>query len=128
MIVHNVGPEMVESMIRVDVSSLEEEPPSPFGRFDFNDSQCGVASFTGSPPWEFHSDGDELLHILSGHCHLIVRNGESEETRALKQGDIAVVPKACWHRNHAPDGGSLLYMTPKTGNRHDWNDPQEGVT
>jgi quercetin dioxygenase-like cupin family protein len=126
--VHNVGPDVVNSMARVDLATVDEEPASLIGRFDFNLSQCGVASFTGSPPWELHPEGDELLHILSGECRLTLRNGGSEETCTLKQGDITVVPRGCWHRNFSPDGVTMLYMTPKEGNQHSWTDPKEGVT
>lgn len=127
MIVHNLGPDVVKNMVPVDLATVEEEPTSPIGRFDFNQSQCGVASFIGSPPWEFHPEGDELLHILSGECQLTVRNADAEEICALKQGDVAVVPRGCWHRNHSPNGVTMLYMTPREGNKHSWSDPQEGI-
>lgn len=127
MIVHNLGPDVVKNMVPVDLATVEEEPASPIGRFDFNLSQCGVASFIGSPPWEFHPEGDELLHILSGECHLTVRNVDGEEICTLKQGDVAVVPRGCWHRNHSPNGVTMLYMTPREGNKHSWSDPQEGT-
>ena len=127
MIVHNLGPDVVRNMVPVDLATVEEEPASPIGRFDFNQSQCGVASFIGSPPWEFHAEGDELLHILSGECQLTVRNADGEEICALKQGDVAVVPRGCWHRNHSPNGVTMLYMTPREGNKHSWSDPQEGT-
>ena len=115
-------------MVRVDLATVEEEPASPIGRFNFNLSQCGVASFIGSPPWEFHPEGDELLHILSGEGHLTVRNADGEEVCTLQQGDVAVVPRGCWHRNHSPNGVTMLYMTPRDGNNHSWSDPQEGTS
>jgi len=123
LIVHNLGPEVLDNIVRVDLATVKEEPASPIGRFDFNQSQCGVASFTGSPPWEFHADGDEMLHILDGECHLTLPQGETEETRTLKQGDVAVVPRGCWHRNRSPEGVTMLYLTPKQGNQHSWTDP-----
>jgi quercetin dioxygenase-like cupin family protein len=104
VIVNNLGPDVVNGMVRIDLATVEEEPASEIDRFEFNQSQCGVASFTGSPPWEFHPEGDELLHILSGACHLTVRTENAEETRTLTTGDVAVVPRGCWHRNHSPDG------------------------
>jgi hypothetical protein len=50
VIVHNLGPDVVKKMVRVDLATVDEEPASEIGRFDFNQSQCGVASFSGSPP------------------------------------------------------------------------------
>jgi len=128
MIVHNLGADVVAKMSRVELAKLKEEPESPIGHFDFNLSQIGVASFTGSPPWEFHAEGDELLHILSGESHLTIRTVGGEETCTLRQGDLAMVPQGCWHRNHAPDGVTMLYITPREGNQHSWDDPNEGIT
>jgi len=126
VIIHNLGPDVVKKMVAVDLATMNEEPASPIGRFDFNLSQCGVASFIGSPPWEFHAEGDELLHVLSGECRLTLRISDKEETCTLQQGDITVVPRGCWHRNHAPKGVTILYITPREGNQHSWNDPLEG--
>ena len=123
MIVRNVGPEAVKLMTRVDLATVTEEPPSPIGYFDFHDCTCGVGSFVGSPPWELHTSGDELLHILSGASELTVRGEAGETTRLLESGDLVVVPKGSWHRNNASDGVTMLFMTPREGNQHSWEDP-----
>jgi hypothetical protein len=54
-------------MSRVDLATVTEEPASAIGNFDFHGCICGVASFVGTPPWELHIGGDELLH---GSCGL----------------------------------------------------------
>jgi hypothetical protein len=76
-------------MTRVDLSSVTEEPPSPIGWMSLPESICGIASFMGQPPWELHTAGDELLHILSGRCDLTVRDETSEATRTLRAGPTA---------------------------------------
>ena len=109
---------------QVDLASLDREPESPIGTFDFHGCDCGVASFIGQPPWELHNGGDELLHVLAEETDLTLLWDGEEETRRLRQGDIAVVPKGCWHRNHAQAGVPLLYMTPREGGAHSWDDPR----
>ena len=46
--------------------------------------------------------------------------------RNLRAGDLVVVPKGCWHRNDAPDGVTMLVVTPREGNQHRWEDPATG--
>ena len=128
MIVHDLSPDAVRKMVPVDLASATEEPPSPIGSFDFHGCVCGVGSFVGRPPWELHPAGDELLHILAGECQLTLREERGEITRTLRTGDLVVVPSGCWHSNDAPGGVTMLFMTPREGNRYSWQDPagQEG--
>lgn len=123
MIVHDLSPTAVSNMVPVDLANATEEPPSPIGVFGFHDCSCGVASFVGRPPWELHTTGDELLHILAGECQLTVRENGSETARTLRTGDLAIVPGGCWHNNDAPTGVTMLFITPSDGNRHSWEDP-----
>ena len=123
MDVFDLSPGAVERMERVDLATVEEEPASPIGHFDFHGCVCGVASFIGQPPWEWHDD-DEFLHILAGESELTIRHRETEETRTLHAGDVALVPRRCWHRNHAREGVTMLFMTPRDGGRHSWDEPR----
>jgi mannose-6-phosphate isomerase-like protein (cupin superfamily) len=123
LVVHDLSADAVARMARVNLAELTEQPPSPIGHFDFHGCLCGVASFVGSPPWELHTTGDELLHVLAGESRLVVRNAEGESMRVLRAGDLAIVPRGCWHRNDAADGVTMLFMTPKNGNSHSWDDP-----
>jgi hypothetical protein len=47
VIVHDLSPEAVSDMIRVDLANATEEPPSPIGYFDFHGCLCGIGSFVG---------------------------------------------------------------------------------
>jgi quercetin dioxygenase-like cupin family protein len=111
-------------MIRSDLAGVTEEPPSQIEPFDFCGCTCGVASFIGRPPWEFHSSGDEVLHVLAGSSKLTVRQEGEELVRTLRAGDLVIIPKGCWHRNEAPEGVTMLHMTPREGGRHSWVDPE----
>jgi mannose-6-phosphate isomerase-like protein (cupin superfamily) len=122
MIVYELGPDAVRAFERVDLATATEEPPSPIGNFEFHDCVCGIAGFTGRPPWE-HTAGDELLYILAGTCDLTVHEPTGEIRRSLRTGDLVIVPQGCWHSNGAPNGVTMLFMTPTDGNEHSWDDP-----
>jgi len=125
MDVYDLSAAAVGRMVPVDLANLNEEPDSPIGYFDFHGCICGVASYVGQPPWELHNGGDELLHVLAGGVELTIRIDGAEETRSLHAGDVVLVPKGCWHRSHAADGVTLIFMTPREGGKHSWSDPRE---
>jgi mannose-6-phosphate isomerase-like protein (cupin superfamily) len=123
MRVYDLSPDEVRQMLRVDLSGATEEPASPIGSFEFHGCTGGVGSFVGRPPWERHNGGDELLFILSGSSTLTVHEPGGSVSRVLGVGALAVVPRGTWHSNDAPDGVTMLYLTPSEGNEHSWEDP-----
>ena len=116
MIVHDLGPKAVAGMTHVDLAALGREPDSSIGQFAFHDCVCGVAAFEGTPPWEHHTAGDELLLVLSGESDLTIIEQSGKATRTISTGDLVIVPQGCWHSNHAETGVTFLYMTPAEGN------------
>ena len=125
MINHDLSPEAVRRMVQIDLATVNEEPPSPIGTFEFHDCTVGVGSFSGRPPWEQHTNGDELLHILAGESELTVLEDGGPVSRQLRAGDLVVVPQGCWHSSNASTGVVMLWMTPSAGNRHSWDDPRK---
>ena len=123
MIVRNLSQAAVRAMARIDLADVTEEPASLIEAFDFHGCDCGVASFVGQPPWERHNGGDELLHVLSGEIESTLRENGRDVVRTLRAGDLAIIPRGAWHRNHAHSGVTLLYMTPRDGNDHSWDAP-----
>ena len=87
MINHDLSPEAVNAMARVDLANATEEPASPIGQFDFHDCVCGIGAFVGRPPWEQHTAGDELLHVLSGESELTILEGANDVTRVVRAGE-----------------------------------------
>ena len=125
MKVYNLSLAAIRDMTRVDLATVTEEPASAIGDFDFHGCTCGVASFIGDPPWELHNGGDELLHVLAGESKLtILAPDGTEETRLVREGEVVIVPRGRWHRNRAPDGVTMLYMTPTEGGAHSFDDPR----
>ena len=124
MILHNLAPDAVAAMTRADLWRLDREPESPIPEFEFHGCTVGVGAFTGSPPWERHNGGDELLYVLSGSCALTIIEGTRQIT-PLQQGSLAIVPTGTWHRNEAPDGVTMIYITPIEGNQHSFDEPRD---
>ena|SRR6516162_233238 len=122
-IVRDLSARSVAAWPTVDLAHVSKEPASPIEPFEFHGCYCAAASFKGNPPWELHTTGDELLYILAGSSSLTVRGPEGEMLRNLRAGDLVVVPKGCWHRNDAPEGITMLHVTPREGNQHRWEDP-----
>jgi quercetin dioxygenase-like cupin family protein len=122
--VHELGPDALAAMEVIDLATVNEEPASPIGTFEFHDCTTGVASFKGRPPWELHTEGDELLHILSGECELTVLEPAGPVSRVLRRGDLAVIPQGRWHCNDAANEVRMLFITPTVGNDHSRDDPR----
>jgi mannose-6-phosphate isomerase-like protein (cupin superfamily) len=126
MKVHDLSSEALASMVPTDLETVTEPPDSPIGEFPFNNSTCGIGCFVGQPPWECHTAGDELLHVLAGTTRLTTIDDTGERSINLGPGSIVVVPRGCWHRNFAPEGVTMLYVTPNDGNLHSWADHDPG--
>jgi mannose-6-phosphate isomerase-like protein (cupin superfamily) len=126
MKVHDLSSEALEKMPPVELATLTEPPSSPIGEFPFNDSTCGIGSFVGQPPWECHTAGEELLHVLAGKSQLTTIDDNGTRSIELGAGSVVVIPRGCWHRNSAPGGVTMLYVTPADRNLHSWaeDDPR----
>ncbi|MBL4603109.1 MAG: cupin domain-containing protein [Emcibacteraceae bacterium] len=83
-----------------------------------------VGSFEGDSPWERHIAGDELVQILKGKAELTIIMDEGEQTFKLSAGMVTVVPKGLWHRFHAPDGVTVLTVTPHPTDHSSADDPR----
>ena len=83
-----------------------------------------TGSYTGESPWERHISGDELVHILDGETELIILLDDEEEILILKAGMLTVVPKGKWHRFKAPNGVTVLSVTPQPTEHSIYDDPR----
>lgn len=126
MIIHDLSTDAIAGMVRADLARLDRAPDSPIGEFGFNRCEGAVGSFIGRPPWERHSDGDELLLVLSGATQLTLVEPQGETSRWLEAGQLVVVPQGCWHVNDAPDGVTMFHLTPREGNENTWERPAPG--
>ncbi len=91
----------------------------------FGDGGVYAGSFSGDSAWERHSRGDELVQVIGGRTELTILTGDGPQTLDLRAGMLAVVPQSCWHRFHAPDGVTILTVTPRPTEISRAEDPLE---
>jgi mannose-6-phosphate isomerase-like protein (cupin superfamily) len=90
----------------------------------FRDGSVFAGSFEGDSPWERHSGGDELVHVLDGSATLTIMTGGGPQSLELRAGMLVVVPQGHWHRFHAPDGVTVLSATPQPTDHTNAPDPR----
>ena len=84
-----------------------------------------AGSFQGESPWERHGKGDELVHILKGRTRLTLLTDDGPQALEMSAGMLAVVPQGTWHRFHAPDGVTVLTVTPQPTDHSTAEDPRD---
>lgn len=84
-----------------------------------------AGSFDGSSEWERHRQGDELVQVLEGETRLTLLTDDGEQSLVLKAGMLTVVPQGCWHRFHAPNGVTLITVTPQPTDHSTAEDPRK---
>ena len=72
-----------------------------------------AGSFEGVSQWERHPNGDELVQVLSGETQLTIKMDDGDYILHMKAGMITIVPRGCWHQFEAPNGVSVMTMTPQ---------------
>ena len=125
-IVRDLSARSVAAWPTADLAHVSEEPASPIEPFRVLLVLLRRRQLQGQSSLELHTTGDELLYILASSSSLTVRGPEGEMLRNLRASDLVVVPKGCWDRNDAPEGVTMLHVTPREGNQHRWEDPAAG--
>ncbi len=88
------------------------DPPIPIEGLTF-----GVATMSENSPHngEMHSDGDEILYLISGRVKVVFLDSPGEDI-FVKPGDGLVVPKGMWHRVDIIEPSQIVYLTPGPNN------------
>jgi len=89
----------------------------------FGNGGVFTGSFDGDSPWERHTGGDELVHILKGKTELTILTDDGRQVLELQSGMLTVVPQGKWHRFHAPHGVTVLTVTPQPTDHSAADDP-----
>jgi len=92
---------------------------------DLGEGGVFAGSFEGDSAWERHTKGDELVHILKGETRLTLLTDEGPRELTMTAGMLTVVPQGTWHRFHAPDGVTVLTVTPQPTDHSTAEDPRE---
>lgn len=106
--------------------TTDEEMEGTFATLaPFDTGGVFTGSFQGDSPWERHTQGDEFVQILKGKAELTIMTDEGEQTLAVSAGMVTVVPKGLWHCFHAPDGVTVLTVTPHPTDHSSAKDPRK---
>jgi quercetin dioxygenase-like cupin family protein len=102
--------------LRVEAETTEADAAAAMRVLDdFNGCMLGLVRFSGETPWECH-DEDELLHILQGEVEItVLLDGDARTVGFARAGQVVVVPRGRWHRQHARESTTLLFITGTTG-------------
>lgn len=79
----------------------------------FRDGNVFSAKFSGRAAWERHLNGDELVQIVDGSTRVDVITDDGLQSFELSAGMTVVMPQGAWHRFHAPNGVSVVTVTPR---------------
>jgi mannose-6-phosphate isomerase-like protein (cupin superfamily) len=90
----------------------------------FRDGGVFAGSFSGESPWERHTKGDELVHILKGAARLTILMDDGPQVLEMRAGMLTVVPQGRWHRFQAPGGVTVLTATPRPTEHSTAEDPR----
>lgn len=103
----------LKSVSFLDGRTPESNTSGTFARLGtYRDGAMFAGSFSGTSPWERHP-ADEIVHVLGGGAVISLVAGEAVEQHNLKAGMIVIVPEGTWHRFEAPDGVTLMTVTPQ---------------
>ncbi len=83
---------------------------------------CG--SFLGESQWERHRNGDEIVQILDGSTILTIVMDDGQQSFEMTAGMMIVVPQGHWHIFQAPDGVTLMTITPQPTEHLPADDPR----
>ena len=84
-----------------------------------------AGSFDGESAWERHLNGDELVQVLAGATKLSILTETGRTDLEMSQGMVTIVPRGCWHKFSAPDGVTVLTMTPGPTDHSTADDPRK---
>ncbi len=85
-----------------------------------------AGSFNGESPWERHRNGDELVQILAGEATVSILTDTGRVDLAMSAGMVTIVPQGCWHKFNAPNGVTVMTMTPQPTEHTAAEDPRVG--
>lgn len=90
----------------------------------YRDGGIFAGGFSGTGQWERHLQGEEIVHILDGATTLTIMTDHGPQSFEMTAGMIIVVPQGCWHQFHAPDGVTLMTVTPQPTEHISGDDPR----
>ena len=90
----------------------------------YRDGGVFAGGFSGESQWERHLQGDEIVHILDGATTLTIMTDNGPQSFDMTAGMMIVVPRGCWHQFRAPEGVTVMTITPQPTEHISGNDPR----
>lgn len=90
----------------------------------YRDGGVFAGGFSGESQWERHVQGDEIVHILDGATTLTMMTDDGPQSFDMTAGMMIVVPQSCWHQFRAPDGVTVMTITPQLTEHLAADDPR----
>ena len=90
----------------------------------YRDGGIFSGSFLGESHWERHQKGDEFVHILDGATTLTIVTDDGPQSFEMTAGMMIVVPQGHWHLFQAPNGVTLMTITPQPTEHLHADDPR----
>jgi len=90
----------------------------------YRDGGVFAGRFSGESQWERHLQGDEIVHILDGATTLTIMTDDGPQSFDMTAGMMIVVPQGCWHQFRAPDGVTVMTITPQPTEHIPADDPR----
>jgi len=107
----------VSSLTRLKGRTPHSEGAALEGSFStlMRSDESGIftACFQGKSAWERHPNGDELVQVVEGSATVTVLHEGRENVLEMAAGSVTMVPRGAWHRFEAPDGVTVMTMTPQ---------------
>ncbi len=95
-------------------TSAGDELDGAFGTLLRSDeSGIFTACFQGKSAWERHPNGDELVQVVQGSAMVTILFSGKENVLEMTAGSATIVPRGAWHRFDAPEGVTVMTMTPQ---------------
>jgi mannose-6-phosphate isomerase-like protein (cupin superfamily) len=91
---------------------VEQIPGRPPRRIDGFTIGAPMLTYDAPPAAEIHTDGDELLYLVSGAITVRLELPGGDRTVALAAGEALVVPQGTWHLVTLLEPGQLIHITP----------------
>jgi mannose-6-phosphate isomerase-like protein (cupin superfamily) len=68
--------------------------------------------------WECHTEGDEVVILLTGKAEFIQEIDGEERRTVVSPGEAVINPKGVWHSADVIEPFSAVYLTPCPGTKH----------
>jgi mannose-6-phosphate isomerase-like protein (cupin superfamily) len=90
----------------------------------YRDGGIFSGSFWGESQWERHPKGEEFVHILDGTTSVTIVTDDGPQSFEMTAGMMIVVPQGHWHQFQAPNGVTLMTITPQPTEHLHVGDPK----